>query len=267
MEVNLNTHERTNSGQLWFDWLQTRFQMENFSFSLREARRSHSPTSCGETDSIICPLREAPVATKPLLELKPTEGGESQGSLVLSEKSRVELLENPIPGVWPPIWPPSHPGDGPVLACTGNASGRRDSKWWHVQKVSCIRRLIVLKTGPNTSFTDTAHTHKTLPSSQRLCSELYISLVTFYLPFSSRTSKQELVTGGYTSRLSLVDFKRRHIRPYCHNELPGPSLWCEDDTPAVTSNCPLITSTPFAFQSFRADWILAWISWISVCCW
>lgn len=75
------------------------------SLSLREARRSHSPTSCRETDSIICPLREAPVATKPLLELKPIEGGDAQGTLVLSEKSGVELLENPIPGVRPPPWP------------------------------------------------------------------------------------------------------------------------------------------------------------------
>lgn len=76
--------------------------MGKFSFSLREARHSHSSTSRGETDSIICPLREAPVATKPLLELKPIEGGDAQGTMVLSEKSGVELLENPIPGVRPP---------------------------------------------------------------------------------------------------------------------------------------------------------------------
>lgn len=139
MEVNLNAHERTNSGQLWFDWLQTHFQMENFSFSLREARHSHSPTSCRKTDSIICPLREAPVATKPLLGLKPTEGGDSQGTLVLSEESRVELLENPIPGVWPPIWPLPTPGTAqrrPIqVRNERDAWWQRDRKWWPFQKV------------------------------------------------------------------------------------------------------------------------------------
>lgn len=71
--------------------------MENLSSSLRKARPSHSLTRARETDSIICLLREAPVATKPLLELKPIEGGDAQGTLVLSEKSGVGFLENPIP--------------------------------------------------------------------------------------------------------------------------------------------------------------------------
>lgn len=76
--------------------------MEDSSLGLREARRSCSPTSCRETDSIICPLREAPVATKPLSELEPMVGGDAQGTPpVLSEKSGVELLENPVPGVRP----------------------------------------------------------------------------------------------------------------------------------------------------------------------
>lgn len=127
-----------NSGQLWFDWLQTHFQMENLSSSLREARRSHSLTRAGETDSIICPLREAPVATKPLLELKPIDGGDAQGTLVLSEKSGVGLLENPIPWVRPPLWPLSTPG---MVQCRSiqvrnehSASWQRDGKWCHFQK-------------------------------------------------------------------------------------------------------------------------------------
>lgn len=70
--------------------------MENF-FHFKESRVFSSSNKSGETDSIICLLREAPVATKPLLELKPLEGGDAQGILVLSEKPGVELLENPIP--------------------------------------------------------------------------------------------------------------------------------------------------------------------------
>lgn len=57
----------------------------------------------GKSDSIIRPLREAPIASRPLLELKPTEGGNAQRRPVLSEKSGVELLENPSPGVETPL--------------------------------------------------------------------------------------------------------------------------------------------------------------------
>lgn len=71
--------------------------MENFSSSFKGSQTFSFPNKSGETDSIICPLREAPVATKPLLELKPIEGGDAQGTPVLSEKSGVGLLEKPIP--------------------------------------------------------------------------------------------------------------------------------------------------------------------------
>lgn len=54
-------------------------------------------------DSIICLLREAPMASRPLLELKPTEGGDAQRRPVLSEKSGVGLPENPSPGVKTPL--------------------------------------------------------------------------------------------------------------------------------------------------------------------
>lgn len=37
------------------------------------------PNKSRENDSIICLLREAPVPTKALLELKPIEGGEAPG--------------------------------------------------------------------------------------------------------------------------------------------------------------------------------------------
>lgn len=62
-----------------------------------ESRVFSSSNESGETDRIIWSLREAPVATEPLLELKPIEGGGAQGIPVLSEKLGVELLENAIP--------------------------------------------------------------------------------------------------------------------------------------------------------------------------
>lgn len=70
--------------------------MEN-SFQAKGSRVFSLSNKSGETDSINCALREAPVTTKPLLELKPMEGGEAQGILVLSEKPVVGLLKNPIP--------------------------------------------------------------------------------------------------------------------------------------------------------------------------
>lgn len=66
-------------------------------FSSTGSRVCSFSNKSGESDSVNCPLREAPVTTKPLLELKPIEGGDAQGIPVLSEKPGVGLLENPIP--------------------------------------------------------------------------------------------------------------------------------------------------------------------------
>lgn len=85
-----------NSGQFWFDWLQTHFQMENF-FQFKGSRMFSFCSSSGETDSIICPLGEAPVATKPLLELKPVEGGHAQGIPVSSERVGSRVTRKPHP--------------------------------------------------------------------------------------------------------------------------------------------------------------------------
>lgn len=100
-------------------------------FQFQGSQTFSFPNKSGETDSIICPLREAPVATKPLLELKPIEGGDAQGTSVLSEKSGVELLENPIPQVRPPPWPLPTPG---MAQCTGKAWWQWDGEWCHCQK-------------------------------------------------------------------------------------------------------------------------------------
>lgn len=74
-------------------------------FQFKESQGFSFPNNTEETDSIICPLREAPVATKPLFDLKPIEGGDAQGILLLSEELGVRLLENPIPCVRSPHWP------------------------------------------------------------------------------------------------------------------------------------------------------------------
>lgn len=70
--------------------------MEN-SFHSKGSRVFSFSNKSGEADIINSPLREAPVTAKPLLELKPIEGGDAQGILALSEKPGVGLLENPIP--------------------------------------------------------------------------------------------------------------------------------------------------------------------------
>lgn len=64
-----------------------------------EFEKPDDPVQVG---GIICQLRNSPINTIPLLELKPIEGGDGQRTFVLSEKSGIELRKNPIPGVQSP---------------------------------------------------------------------------------------------------------------------------------------------------------------------
>lgn len=111
-----------------------------------------------------------------------------------------------------------------------------------------------------------------LPRAQKICSfnlckcSLLIwqdCVVFFSFLLYHRLQREGLVMGGDSESLSLLDFKRRHIMPHCHNGLPGPPLWCEDDMAAVTSQRPIMTSAPFPFFSlFMPRSVPAGSSWI-----
>lgn len=153
-----------------------------------------------------------------------------------------------------------------------------------IERLSVLQKVAFLSDLPNP-----------LPRAQKICS-LYLcrcrnSLLIwrdrgfFFFSFLlyHRLQREGLVMGGDSERLSPLDFKRRHIMPHCHNGLPGPPLWCEDDMAAVTSQRPIMTSAPFPFFSLscRIQCLLEvagywgqytvilrklfWYFWVSLC--